>query len=341
MFPHLHRPVSYVLALVLAAAALLVSAGPASAGEGGTIKRLANSARADAGLDPLTRDSALDGLARKWAYKIAADGALSHNPDLAEQVPKGWQGVGENVAMGYPTGPEMHRGWMNSDGHRANILGDYTHIGIAFVKVDNTTWGVQVFAKYPPGVRPTEKPKATADPAPTAPASTKAPTPRQTPKPKKSATASPAPRTPSASASPSKSPSASPSESESSSAPPVGDSETAGPVTFTDASGGPAPASSGLFGIGFIEIAVGLLALSGLGLLIALLLARRRRREPPRRDLQGPRHVRPVGPYPGGGPVYRGQVHPAGPGHPHPGYPNPGRPNPGGPNRYPGDRRPW
>ena len=349
MFPHLHRPVSYVLALLLAAAALLVSAGPASAGEGGTIKRLANSARADAGLDPLTRDSALDGLARKWAYKIGADGELSHNPDLAEQVPEGWQGVGENVAMGYRTGAEMHRGWMNSDGHRANILGDYTHIGIAFVEVDGTTWGVQVFAKYPPGTRPTEKPKATAEPAPTAPASTKAATPRQAPKPKKSATASPTPsRTPSASASPSTSPSASPSESESSSAAPVGDSETAGPVTFTDASGGPAPGSSGLFGVGFVEIAVGLLALSGLGLIMALLLARRRRRERLRRDLEGPRHVRPVGPYPGGGPLHRGQVPPAGPGpgHPNPGYPNagrpnPGRPNPGGPNQYPGDRRPW
>lgn len=358
MFPHLHRPVSYVLALLLAAAALLVSAGPASAGEGGTIKRLANSARSDAGLDPLTRDSALDALARKWAYKIGADGALSHNPDLAEQVPEGWQGIGENVASGYRTGAEMHRGWMNSDGHRANILGDYTHIGIAFVEVDGTTWGVQVFAKYPAGVRPTEKPKATTAPAPTTPAETKAPTPRQTAKPKQSATASPTPsRTSSASvsASPSTStsPSASPSESDSSSAAPVGDSETAGPVTFTDVSDGPAPGSSGLFGIGYVEIAVGLLALSGLGLLTALLLARRRRREPPRPGPQGPRHARPVGPYPGGGPVYRGQVHPAGPGpghatpgrpnpgYPNPGLPNPGRPNPGGPTPYPGDRRPW
>ncbi|MFD7074766.1 CAP domain-containing protein [Nocardioides sp. NPDC059952] len=346
MFPHLHRPASYVLALLLAAAALLVSAGPASAGEGGTIKRLANTARSDAGLGPLTRDSALDGLARKWAYKIAADGALSHNPDLAEQVPEGWQGIGENVAMGYPTGAEMHKGWMNSDGHRANILGDYTHIGIAFVVVDGTSWGVQVFAKYPPGVRPTAKPKATT-PAPTAPATTEAP--RETPKPKKSATASPTPsRTPSASASPSKStsPSASASPSESESALAGDDSETAGPVTFSDASDGPAPTSSGLFGIGYVEMAVGVLGLSGLGLLIAFLLARRRRRERLRRDLEAPpaRHVRP---HPGG-PVYRGQVHPAGPGHPNPGRqiprpsprPNPGRPgNPGPP--YPGDNRQW
>jgi hypothetical protein len=327
MFPHLHRPVSCVLALLLAAAVLLVGAGPASAGEGGTIKRLANAARADAGLDPLTRDSALDRLARKWAYKIAADRELSHNPDLAEQVPEGWQGIGENVAMGYPTGAEMHRGWMSSDGHRANILGDYTHIGIAFVVVDGTSWGVQVFAKYPPGVRPTATPEATAQ-APTAPATTEAPTPRQTAKTKKHATASAAPsRTPSVSASPSTSPSASPSESESASALPQGDSETAGPVTFTDASDGPTPASSGLFGIGYVEIAVAVLGLSGLGLLIAFLLARRRRLERHARELEAhhARHVRQGGPYVVRGPVYRGQVHPAPP-HPGPGYPGyPGR----------------
>ena len=331
----MHRPVSCVLALLLAAAALLVSAGPASAGEGGAIKRLANAARADAGLDPLTRDSALDGLARKWAHKIAADGQLSHNPDLAEQVPEGWQGIGENVAMGYPTGAEMHRGWMNSEGHRANILGDYTHIGIAFVVVDGTSWGVQVFAKYPPGVRPTATPEATAQ-APTAPATTEAPTPRQSSKPEKSATASPAPsRTPSVSASPSTSASVSPSSPESSSALPGGDSETAGPVTFTDATSGPTSASSGLFGIGYVEIAVAVLGLSALGLLIGFLLARRRRREQRRRDLEATRPMRPAGPYPGG-PVYRGAVHPA---RPNPGYP--GYPGPGGPSPYPGTRRQW
>ena len=81
----MHRPVSCVLALLLAAAALLVSAGPASAGEGGAIKRLANAARADAGLDPLTRDSALDGLARKWAHKIAADRGVIWNPEQSSQ----------------------------------------------------------------------------------------------------------------------------------------------------------------------------------------------------------------------------------------------------------------
>ncbi|NYI79643.1 CAP domain-containing protein [Nocardioides panzhihuensis] len=343
----MHRLVSCVLALLLATAALLLSAGPASAGEGGTIKRLANAARADAGREPLARDSALDALARKWARKIAADGSLSHNPDLAEQVPEGWQGVGENVAQGYRTGAAMHRGWMSSDGHRANILGDYTHIGIAFVVVDGTSWGVQVFAKYPPGVRPTAQPK----PSPRAPASTKAPTksptPRQTPRTERSATAAPAPsRTPSASASasasqsssasPSGSPSASPSESADALA--YGDSETAGPVTFTDVSKGPAPAASGLFGIGYVEMAVGVLALSGLGLLAALFLARRRRRRRREQDALPARPVRRAGPYPGG-PAQRGQAYPAA--RPVPGRPDPRRPNPGRPLQgRPVQRRP-
>ncbi|MBC7275594.1 CAP domain-containing protein [Nocardioides sp.] len=349
----MHRLVSCLLALLLAAAALLLGAGPASAGEGGTIKRLANAARADAGRGPLARDADLDVLARKWAHKMAADGSLSHNPDLSEQVPEGWQGVGENVAMGYPTGAQMHRGWMNSEGHRANILGDYTHIGIAFVVVDGTSWGVQVFAKYPPGVRPTAKPKPSPQ-SPNAPASTKAPaqaptksptkspTPRQTPRSEQSATELPAPsRTPSASvsasqssASPSGSPSAS--TSESADALVLGDSETAGPVTFTDVSKGPGPGASGLFGIGFVEMAVGMLALSGLGLLAALFLARRRRRH--EQDALPARHVRPAGPYPGG-PVQRGQAYPAA--RPVPGRPDPRRPSPGRPLQgRPVQRRP-
>ncbi|MGH3349928.1 MAG: CAP domain-containing protein [Nocardioides sp.] len=312
----MHRPVSCVLALLLAASALLVSAGPASAGEGGTIKQLANAARADAGLEPLARDSALDKLARRWAHKMAADGSLSHNPDLAEQVPEGWRGIGENVAQGYTTGAEMHEGWMGSEGHRANILGDYTHIGIAFVVVDGGSWGVQVFAKYPPGVRPAVKPKAASpepEPESTPEANpTKAAAPPPSAKPTPSPTAAPTPsRTPSASASPTQS--ASPSES-AEPAWPEGDSESAAPVTYD--SGSPVAASSGLFGLGIVEVAAGVLGLSALALLVAFLLVRRRRarlrealrREGLRRHRPGPIRYRPAGaPY--GGTRY-GQVYP-------------------------------
>ena len=39
--------------------------------------------------------------------------------------------AGENIAFNYPTTDAVMTGWMNSPGHRANILGaDYTEIGV-------------------------------------------------------------------------------------------------------------------------------------------------------------------------------------------------------------------
>ena len=43
--------------------------------------------------------------------------------------------AGENIAAGYPTPEEAVKGWMNSSGHRANILSShFTHIGVGYAK---------------------------------------------------------------------------------------------------------------------------------------------------------------------------------------------------------------
>ena len=53
-----------------------------------------------------------------------------------------YRGVGENIAYGYPTPEAVVRGWMNSEGHRANILSQsYTHL---IVGIEGTYW-VQLF----------------------------------------------------------------------------------------------------------------------------------------------------------------------------------------------------
>ena len=42
---------------------------------------------------------------------------------------------GENIAYGYSTVENVMIGWMNSEGHRANILGEeYTHLGVGYYK---------------------------------------------------------------------------------------------------------------------------------------------------------------------------------------------------------------
>ena len=43
----------------------------------------------------------------------------------------GAERVGENIAYNYVTAESAMQAWLNSPGHKANILGDYTHFGIS------------------------------------------------------------------------------------------------------------------------------------------------------------------------------------------------------------------
>ncbi len=107
-----------------------------------------NDYRVDAGLAPLEEMAAVDTVATAWSKQMAADQVMSHNPDYAQQIPPGWTRAGENVAYGYAY-TEVTTAWYNSPGHRANMLGDYTHIGIGFAESDDETpYYTQNFAKY-------------------------------------------------------------------------------------------------------------------------------------------------------------------------------------------------
>ena len=138
-----------IVAGLVATATLLMPASPAAAAEPDTIYALLNDARWADGQSGLVRNTDLDQVAAAWATNLAASGTLAHNPDYASQIPAGWSNAGENVAQGQPDAGTMHAAWMTSPGHRANILGSYTDVGIAFLTAGGTTWGVQVFATYP------------------------------------------------------------------------------------------------------------------------------------------------------------------------------------------------
>jgi uncharacterized protein YkwD len=88
-----------------------------------------NAARKRAGKRPLQESSGLNKIAIAWSGKMAAAEEMSHNPKLRAQLPKGWRNFGENVAYGY-TADRVTKAWLDSPGHRANILGDFNRIGI-------------------------------------------------------------------------------------------------------------------------------------------------------------------------------------------------------------------
>ncbi|MFD9790015.1 CAP domain-containing protein [Streptomyces sp. NPDC059070] len=101
---------------------------------------LTNGHRASAGLRPLSDDGRLATAAQAYSSDMAARGFYSHTSpeglepwDRARAAGAGHRGIGENIACGQRTAAEVVEGWMNSPGHRANILKpDFTHIGVGF-----------------------------------------------------------------------------------------------------------------------------------------------------------------------------------------------------------------
>ena len=116
------------------------------------VYRLVNEARAAEGLPALTIDPYLVACAMQRAAELSV--YYSHtrpNGTTYLSVADSLYGpyVGENIAMGYPSAADVMTGWMNSEGHRANILkSSYTSIGIGcFYQDDGTKCWVQLFSR--------------------------------------------------------------------------------------------------------------------------------------------------------------------------------------------------
>lgn len=173
----------FLVSTLLALTSILV--GPQAAAQAAPaddVITYANQNRAVASLSPLSYHSELTQVAQAWAVHMGEVQNMYHNPNLSTQVSRGWTRIGENVAYGYPNAVSVSAAWMNSEGHRANILGDYTHMGVGvYTDGNGTIWWVQVFAKYPPASPPpVVTPPPPAPPVVTPPPTTPSPTPTNT-----------------------------------------------------------------------------------------------------------------------------------------------------------------
>lgn len=113
-----------------------------------------NAQRAKNGKSALTLNQSLCASARVRASEIAKDGCFSHTRPDGSGCFTAISGVsywtaGENIAMGtwgYYGVDEIMDGWMNSEGHRANILnGDFSEVGFGCVVVNGNGYWVQMF----------------------------------------------------------------------------------------------------------------------------------------------------------------------------------------------------
>lgn len=112
---------------------------------------LVNEERAKNGLSPLTKDSGAVKVAHVRAKEIVK--SFSHTrPDgsscftAASEQGVTYRSAGENIAYGYSSPEQVVTGWMNSDGHRKNILSSsFSKIGVGCYESAGTLYWSQFF----------------------------------------------------------------------------------------------------------------------------------------------------------------------------------------------------
>lgn len=108
---------------------------------------IVNRYRAQYGLKPVVLSEELSKVARLKSADMKEKGYFSHTSptygspfEMMKAFGINYRKAGENIAMGQKTPEQVMTAWMNSEGHRANILDpDFTVIGVGYVS-DGSYW---------------------------------------------------------------------------------------------------------------------------------------------------------------------------------------------------------
>lgn len=185
------RWLSIAIVAAMATIGLGLAAGADSATEADFLAQI-NSTRSSNGLGPLTVDGGLRSHARNHTQDMMDANQIYHSTsaELKAAAGSGWSKLGENVGRG-GTVSSLHQAFMNSPGHRANILGEYNYVGIGTGTKDGVLYVTVVFMQKgattttttaPPQTTTTEAPTTTTTAstpttkAPAEPTTTAAPT---------------------------------------------------------------------------------------------------------------------------------------------------------------------
>lgn len=118
------------------------------------VVRLVNIERQKEGLQPLVASTELSNVARKKSEDMAQKNYFSHTSptygspfDMMKSFGISYRTAGENIAKGQLTAQSVVNAWMNSSGHRANIMNpSFNKIGVGHFKSSNgTNYWTQMF----------------------------------------------------------------------------------------------------------------------------------------------------------------------------------------------------
>lgn len=105
-----------------------------------------NAERTSRGLRAVSVASDLVSVARRWSAKMADAGAISHDPNMPNEV-SNWTQLGDNVGRG-PDATSVHNAFMDSSTHRSIILDPaFTHVGVGVVQSGNLIYVTEVFVR--------------------------------------------------------------------------------------------------------------------------------------------------------------------------------------------------
>lgn len=112
------------------------------------VAELVNVERQKNGLAPLTLDSEISNVARIKSKDMSDNNYFAHQSptygsagNMLTQFGIKWNAWGENIAAGQKTPEDVVNAWMNSEGHRANILSpNFSKIGVGYVNNGRPHW---------------------------------------------------------------------------------------------------------------------------------------------------------------------------------------------------------
>ncbi|TYZ66424.1 hypothetical protein PybrP1_010305 [[Pythium] brassicae (nom. inval.)] len=106
-----------------------------------------NAERAAAGRPPLCINKKLQAAAQQHSDDMANNNFMSHTGSNGSTMSNritaqdfGWSAIAENVAAGQVDVASVVKSWMSSDGHKANILGDYKFFGMGYAFCTSSTY---------------------------------------------------------------------------------------------------------------------------------------------------------------------------------------------------------
>lgn len=117
------------------------------------VVNLVNKERAKVGLKPLKIDEEVSKVAKLKSEDMKNKNYFNHTSptygtpfDMLKKFNIKYKRAGENIAKGQKTAKDVVEAWMNSEGHRRNILSNsFTHIGVGYAKKGNTPYWTQMF----------------------------------------------------------------------------------------------------------------------------------------------------------------------------------------------------